>query len=78
VSEQTKQAIDDAIQAHVEDEKGGGDLVIGWVLTAALALHDDDGANGYWYLNSGHPIHHTLGLLEMARMKYARDMRGDE
>lgn len=65
MSEATKDALDDAIRAHIADECDGKSLM-SWVLVT-YAVHAEDfgtGAGGYYReVAAGQPQHVTDGLL---------------
>lgn len=65
MSEATKDALDDAIRAHITDKRDGKSLM-SWVLVA-YAVHAEDfgtGAGGYYReVAAGQPQHVTDGLL---------------
>lgn len=77
MSEQTLDALDQAIRAYIA-EQSPGDLVAGWFLVATTVLPDDDDASGYWYEKSPQPIHATLGLIDMAREHLHRQINEEE
>lgn len=64
MSAETKAALEDALAAHLADERDG--MVIGYVLYAAYtnAELDTDDVNGYYFLRpAGQPYHSSLGLM---------------
>lgn len=67
MSDATKQAIHDAIAAHMADEnasEGTVEYLTEWVVVASAAIANDPDCTSYWFLNSpGVAYHHKLGLL---------------
>lgn len=72
MSQQTWQAIEDAVRAHVADESDGGFLTA-WVMAAANADPANPRSFGYTYANSETPRHEIVGLLDMAHTKIATE-----
>ena len=71
MSEATKQAVQDAIAAHIADENAAEgnsiEYLTDWQLVAAAAISDDVEHTSYWFLgNDGIPYHSQLGLLHRA------------
>lgn len=65
MSTETKQALENALQAHIDDERSGF-LVSGYSLVAHLATLESERFH-YFYLNPNRqPYHATLGLLNTA------------
>lgn len=61
MSEDTWQAVADALRAHLGDEQQG--LLTDWVAVAACVLPDDSEVTGYQYISSKNtPAHSRLGL----------------
>lgn len=75
MSDETAQAIEDAISAHVADEIGG--LLSGWVLSISVASADDAQATSYEHMSSQQPVHTTLGLLDMATREFRHLSSGE-
>ena len=66
MSDATKQAIHDAIAAHIADENDEGtvEYLTEWVVVSSAAIANDPDCTSYWFLNSpGVAYHHKLGLL---------------
>lgn len=76
MSEQTLDALDQAIRDHIAADDGG--YVTGWVLVVAEAVEDDADRAWYSYHNSDQPVHLTLGLIDMARRWYHRFIEENE
>lgn len=70
------EALEKAIQERV-NSLSAGDYVAGWQLTIMTALPGQDDGHGYWYEASDGPIHHKLGLIDMAREHYHKNMQVD-
>lgn len=66
MSDQTKDAVEDAIRAHVMDESHGSYLTA-WQVQVAAALPDDAGSTEYQYFGSEDPLHVSYGLLAMGQ-----------
>jgi hypothetical protein len=63
MSDQTLEAINDAIQAHLNDESDEGDYLTEWVLVTATALPHDAYRSNYFRISTSMPRHHSVGLL---------------
>ena len=63
MSDQTLEAINDAIQAHLADESDDGDYLTEWVLVAATVVPEDANWSNYYRISTNMPRHHTVGLL---------------
>ncbi|MDQ0100459.1 hypothetical protein J2T10_000078 [Paenarthrobacter nicotinovorans] len=77
MSDATKQAVQDAIAAHIADENQSSgnsiEYLTDWQLVAAAAISDDVDHTSYWFLsNDGIPYHSQLGLLHRA-LQYVAD-----
>lgn len=71
MSDATKQAVQDAIAAHIADENQANgnstEYLTDWQLVAAAAISDDVDHTSYWLLsNDSIPYHSQLGLLHRA------------
>ena len=65
MSEATKEAIEDAIRAHVADEGGEALVITDWyVITAAIGVDDEE--THYFHVQSGGPWHTITGLVQLA------------
>lgn len=65
----TKQALEQALAAHIA-EVTGGNIITDWTLIAATTTVDDIGTGTTSYFcegNDGQPVHVTVGLLQYAR-----------
>lgn len=68
MSEQTWQAVEDAIRAHMAEENDGAYLT-GWVsVCVAVSAKNPDMAH-YQYMNHKGPSHEWMGLLEMGHQR---------
>ena len=70
MSDDTRQALDSAIRAHLADEADGA-IVTGYVPIAANITADDleREQHGYWVEYADHqPFHVSLGLVERHRL----------
>jgi hypothetical protein len=68
MSEQTKSALEAALQAHVQDESEQPSLLTGYVLAASATTFDDHAPDehGYWFeATDNQPTHVTRGLTDM-------------
>lgn len=72
MSEETRQALENALRAHVHDETGGGFLT-DWHVVAASVPPVDNRMTSYSYLASESSRHSLLGLLELARCSFDED-----
>lgn len=74
MSAATKQALEDALCAHITDEQGEGRVVTEWILLAggvSPGLEADE--RDIWYEDSDMPAHHHLGLIDfhMIQLRHA-------
>lgn len=65
MSQQTSEALDAAVRAHIADETGG-DVVVGWALQAGIVEHDRDSRTS-WLSTRGLADYEIKGLLTEAR-----------
>lgn len=64
MSAATKQALEDALRAHIADEHDKDAVVTEWIILASGVTPGADSADrGVWYEDSDMPIHHHAGLL---------------
>ena len=75
MSEQTRKAIAEAIQAHAADE-WNGDLIVDWIVSAATVDNTGDYAHGTIYSRDPAPRYVVRGLLHEAL--YRVDEEDDE
>ncbi|WNM65407.1 hypothetical protein SEA_PHONEGINGI_3 [Microbacterium phage Phonegingi] len=61
MSQATSDALDAAVRAHVEDETGG-DIVVGWALTAGIVMNDMQGKTA-WITTRDLARYEVRGLL---------------
>lgn len=71
MSDETYEALEAAIRAHVAEETNGGYLTA-WTLAAAAASVTDSGETHYSYANHDGAPHEWLGLQSMARRRAMR------
>jgi len=71
VSDQTWQAVEDAIRAHVFDETDGGYLTH-WTLAAAAVRPESSDVTSYTYANHDGAPHEWMGLQAMAHRRAMR------
>lgn len=79
MSEATKEALDQALQAHIADE-GEGHLVTGYALIAVGINHDNltrESNNYFTEFADGQPYHSSVGLATYL-IDVLRDGRFDE
>lgn len=67
MSDETWQAVEDAISAHVADEHDGA-ISTHWVVAVAAASREEPDATHYCYITPGQPIFMTMGLLDVAQV----------
>lgn len=80
MSEATKDALDDAIRAHIADECDGR-LCVGWLIITASMNGDDmaDSKTHYFSEASDNlPMHSTLGLAAMLDHHLQDSLCGDD
>lgn len=66
MSTETRAALENALQAHVDDDRPGY-FVSGYVLQAHLVPIEDDGRHHYFTMHAeNQPYHSTYGLLQTA------------
>lgn len=64
MSDQTLQAVHDAIAAHIADESEGEVVFLtDWQLTAAAALASNNDRTMYYNIGTNSPYHSRLGLM---------------
>lgn len=64
MSDATRQAIHDAIAAHITDESEGEHIFLtDWHLTAAAAMASDANLTLYFNVGTNAPYHSRLGLV---------------
>lgn len=64
MSDQTLQAVHDAIAAHIKDESDGASIFLtDWQLTAAAALAERADYTLYFNVGTNAPYHSRLGLM---------------
>jgi hypothetical protein len=68
MSAETRQALEDAMTAHFNDEAEQTNIITGYVIAAAQTNWGDDHArHSYWFdAQVNQPPHVTLGLIAMA------------
>lgn len=71
MSEVTRQALEDAVRAHVADEADGA-YATAWHMVAHGAVPTDPDASSYIYATSLGAPHEWLGLLDMAHRRGMR------
>jgi hypothetical protein len=71
VSDETYNAIEKAIQAHLAEEKNGA-LLNHWLLVAHGISATESDLSHYLYLNHDGPPHEWMGLLDMAMSRFSR------
>lgn len=65
MSDATRQAVHEAIAAHVADlNEGAAEYLTEWVAVATTALADNASGSMYYYVDSHLPRHHAVGLLD--------------
>jgi hypothetical protein len=78
MSDITKAALEDALAAHIADEREGfmvGDYVL---KSHIVSIEEDAGRSFYHFMHSAMPYHSVLGLLESALADYVDAANGDE
>ena len=65
MSDDTKAALEDALQAHVNDARPGF-LVSGYTLTCHLATVEDEGSHYLYMQPTRQAYHATLGLMQVS------------
>lgn len=64
MSDQTLQAVHDAIAAHIADvNEDDPEFLTEWAFVAACAVSTNARATSYYYYDSDIPLHHATGLL---------------
>lgn len=74
MSATTKQALEDALRAHIADEHDPDAVVTEWIIVAAgVTPGIDADARDIWYEDSDMPVHHHTGLLRhhLRRVEHA-------
>lgn len=78
MSAETKAALENALDAHIADEREGfmvGDYVL---QTHIVSIHEDEGKSFYHFMHSTQPYHSVVGLLETALADYADGAVSDD
>jgi len=81
MSAETKQALDEAIAAHIADETGGGKIITGYNLVAANIDADslERGSTNYFHeYGQQRPFHVCIGLAAIAKMRLHEDWADDD
>jgi len=75
MSAETKQAVDDAIAAHIADE-GDGHFLSGYALIAAGQRIDSEGGRTLYYkeFSTDLPFHEAVGLTSYLALAVEHDM----
>jgi hypothetical protein len=71
VTEETYNAVEKAIQAHMAADRGGA-LLNHWVLIAHGISATERDMSHYLYLNHDGPPHEWMGLFDMAMSRISR------
>jgi hypothetical protein len=78
MSDITKAALEDALAAHIADEREGfmvGDYVLE---THIISIEEDAGRSFYHFMHSTQPYHSIVGLLETALSDYVDGANSSE
>ena len=65
MSDATRDTLETALQAHIDDVRGGY-LVSGYTLTCHLATLEDDKSHYFYIQPARQPYHATLGLMQVS------------
>lgn len=77
MSEQTREALVDALRAHVADE-GEGAFLTDFVVMSAGAMPADPDSTTYITESSDGPLHHRLGLVRYLALRSDHLLMEDE
>ncbi|SNR33049.1 hypothetical protein [Blastococcus mobilis] len=77
MSQETTDALEAAVRAHVADE-GEGAYLTDWVLIAAGAMPEDPHSTTYITESSDGPIHHRTGLVRYLACRTDQLLTDDE
>lgn len=75
MSDQTLQAVHDAIAAHIADvNEDDPEFLTEWVFIASAAISSDPNQTSYYIYDSDIPAHHALGLLHYGKIQVSRSI----
>jgi len=79
MSDQTLQAVHDAIAAHIADvNEDDPEFLAEWVFVAAAAISTDPNATSYYVYDSNIPLHHALGLINYGKRQVSAGITADD
>lgn len=77
MSEQTHRALDEALQAHLNDEEPG-QLLTGWIIQVVGSSIEDDRQFYCQFAADGQPFHVTAGLATVSKLAVVDDWHGND